>query len=220
VSKFGHIYLTWRSGTGKPRQAVGVISSGATSGVTFRYLDEDQLIAAKEQGFTSYHEFPDLNKTYTTGVLDVFKQRLFKSERSDYNDFLDFWNIDKKHKDDTLFLLAHTHGIVPTDNFEFLADFHLTKHTKFVTEITGLSHIKPAAEMIKAGDLLRWKKNSSKEDKFQVDVFTKDDIQLGWIKKIHSKIFYKKNAESLKLKVKAIDKNGVLKRVFVEVYSN
>ena len=218
MSKFGHIYLTWRSGIGKARQKVGVIKSNATNGVSFSYLPEAELRDAQNDGFTSYTEFPDLKKTYTTNVLEVFKQRLFKSERSDYKDFLSFWGIDEKHKDDTLYLLAHTHGIIPTDNFEFLADFHLTKDLKFVSEIAGLSYFKPKSSLVGVNDELVWEAKETSNDKFQVDVFSKDGTQLGWIKKVHSKIFHKKGANSLKVKVKALDKNGVLKRVFIQIY--
>lgn len=219
MSKFGHIYLTWRSGIGKARQIVGVIKSNATNGVSFSYLPEAELKGAQNDGFTSYTEFPDLRKTYTTNVLEVFKQRLFKSERSDYKDFLSFWGIDEKHKDDTLYLLAHTHGIIPTDNFEFLADFHLTKDLKFVSEIAGLSFFKPESSLLRVNDDLVWEAKETSNDKFQVDVFSKDGTQLGWIKKVHSKIFHKNGANSLKVKVKALDKNGVLKRVFIQIYA-
>jgi hypothetical protein len=84
-----------------------------------------------------------------------------------------------------MYLLAHTQGLVPTDNFEFLADFYLTKNLKFVSEIAGLTY-------------------SSK-------------ICLGHIKKIHSKVFYDKRADNLKITVKSIDKNGVVKRAFIEI---
>ena len=82
----------------------------------------------------------------------LFKQRLFRSERSDYKEFLDFWKISEDKKDDTLYLLAHTQGIVPTDNFEFLADFYLTKDIQFVSEITRLSYTKIPGILMNQGD--------------------------------------------------------------------
>jgi hypothetical protein len=242
VSKFGNIFLSWRKGVGFPRHIVGVIKSNASQGVTFQYFpsqklriaqkdgkltkiekvklaqEEEILNLAQKNGFNKYTEFQDLEKVYTVGVLEVFKQRLFKSERSDYKDFLAFWEIDVKYKDDTLYLLAHTHGMVPTDNFEFLADFHLTKDLKFVSEIAGLSHFKPNSSLVGINDELIWKAHKTEEDKFQVDVYTKDGTPIGWIKKVHSKIFHKQGANALKVKVKAIDKNGILKRVFVEIF--
>jgi hypothetical protein len=243
VSKFGNIFLSWRKGKGFPRHIVGVIKNNTHNEAVFHYFpseklrfskidgkltklekeklaqEVEKLRLAKEDGFDKYTEFQDLEKVYSDGVLDIFKQRLFKSERTDYKDFLAFWGINEKYKDDTMYMLAHTHGMVPTDNFEFLADFHANKETYFVSEITGLSHIQPKVNIVGIGDNLKWKKNASKKDPFQVDVFTKEGVQLGWLKKIHSKIFYKKNGDNLKIRVKALDKNGTLKRAFVEVYA-
>jgi hypothetical protein len=217
LSKFGNIFLSWRKGSGFPRRIVGVIKNNASEGVSFQYLKKDLLNLAIGDGFVSYTEFPELDKKYTSNVLEIFKQRLFRSERSDYKDFLDFWDISDKFKDDTLYLLAHTHGIAPTDNFEFLADFNIAKNFQMVSEISGLTTSKISSNTIELGEELIWKKNPSKEDKFQVDIFTKDEIFLGWVKKIHSKIFYEQRSRNLKIKVKAVDKNGVLKRVFIEI---
>ena len=45
----------------------------------------------------------------------------------------------------------------------------------------------------------------------------KDDMELGYIKKIHCRLFHKPNAENLTIEVKALDKNGIIKRLFVKV---
>lgn len=217
MSKFGNIFLSWRKGTGSIRHLVGVIKINATHGATFQYL-KDNLAAAEKEGFTSYTEFPDVNKTYSENVLDIFQQRLFKSERSDYIDFLNFWGIDKIYKDDTAYLLAHTHGMVPTDNFEFLANFKVTRDLRFVSEIAGLSHLKIEPTLLKVGDELVWRKNPTKYDSFQVNLFTKDNVHLGCVKKIHSKVFYDKRAQEIKIQVKEIERNGTLKRAFIEIY--
>ena len=79
---------------------------------------------AQEEGFTPYVDFPDTTKVYTEKVLDVFGQRLIKTERSDIQKYLDFWNISKEYQNDKFYLLAYTQGMLSTDNFEFLADFH------------------------------------------------------------------------------------------------
>jgi hypothetical protein len=45
----------------------------------------------------------------------------------------------------------------------------------------------------------------------------KDGTALGYIKKIHCRVFHQPGSEKLKLTVKAVDKNGKLKRVFIKV---
>ena len=220
MSKFHKIYLSWRKGTSHSRHLVGVIKRNKLNGITFQYLPHDKLVKAKMDGFTTYTEFPDLEKTYTENVTEIFKQRLFRSERSDYKEFLDFWGISNDKKDDTLYLLANTIGIVPTDNFEFLADYYLTKDLHFISEISRLSYTKISGTSIREGEELLWKKASSIHDKYQVDLFTKSGLLLGSVKKVHSKVFYKKRSKNLKVKIKALDKNGIIKRAFIEIRSS
>ncbi len=99
MKEIGHIYLSWREGLGKRRHIVGVLKRNATLGVRFSYI-KDGVEAAKKDGFSPYTEFPDFDKEYTENVLEVFGQRIMKSERSDISDFYDFWEIDTKYKDD------------------------------------------------------------------------------------------------------------------------
>ncbi|MDR1581803.1 MAG: hypothetical protein LBS55_00845 [Prevotellaceae bacterium] len=73
-------------------------------------------------------------------------------------------------------------------------------------------------EILVDGDLLQWECDPKNEyDKYAVKVF-KDDVFLGHVKRIHSKVFYKKGGNSLKIQVKSIDKNGKLNRVFIKIY--
>lgn len=216
MTEFGDIYLAWRKGTGLKRHLVGVIKRNKQEGIRFEYLEGEVMNEAKKDGFNSYTEFPDLAKTYDVGVLNIFKQRLFKSEREDYQQFLDFWRIDSKYKDDTLYLLAHTQGLVPTDNFEFLARFNLTKNLMFVSEIAGLSYTQVDSKCLEERDELVWKKNPTEFDSYQVDLY-KNGNKLGHVKKVHSEIFYKKRAENLSVRIKSLNKNGVVKRAFIEI---
>ena len=138
MKEIGQIYLSWRKGEGACRYIVGRLKRNATEGVRFDYLSEG-VEAAKKEGFTAYTEFPDLTKQYNGGALDIFGQRIMKSERSDINDFLRFWEISPKFKSDKLYLLARTQGLNPSDNFEFLADYNPIKGLCFLTDLAGLS---------------------------------------------------------------------------------
>jgi hypothetical protein len=218
MKEIGHIYLSWREGLGKRRHVVGVIKRSATQGVRFTYIKKGVESALKD-GFSPYTEFPEIDKTYTQNVLEVFGQRITKSERSDISDFLDFWEIDSKYKDDKYYLLAHTQGLNPTDNFEFLADYNPTKSLCFLTDLAALSTLKLPADSVKKGDILTHVLEEGNEhDKFAVQVL-KGDKEVGYIKKIHSMVFYKLKNKKLKLVVKAVEQNGVIKRVFVKVCS-
>lgn len=215
MKEVGKIYLSWRESLGGRRYIVGVLKRNATEGIRFSYLIKEVEKAIKN-GFSPYTEFPDINKEYTDNVLEVFGQRIMKSERADISDFYDFWEIDPQFQDDKYYLLAHTQGLNPTDNFEFLADYNPHKDFRFLTDLAGLSHTRLKADEVKPGDILTYKlEPSNLYDRYAVQVF-KGDKEIGYIKKIHSKVFYKQ--DGFKLIVKAVEQNGIIKRIFVKVF--
>lgn len=217
MKEIGHIYLSWREGLGKRRHVIGVLKRNATFGVRFSYIKK-AIALAKQDGFSPYTEFPDLDKKYSENVLEVFGQRIMRSQRSDISDFYDFWEIDTKFKDDKFYLLAHTQGLNPTDNFEFLADYNPNNKLRFLTDLAGLNGFKLPADTIKPGDRLTYKLESeNKFDNKAVKVYY-GDLEVGYIKKIHSRVFHKQKNKLLKLEVKAVDQNGIIKRIFVKVY--
>ncbi|MFK8061323.1 MAG: HIRAN domain-containing protein [Polaribacter sp.] len=215
MKSIGNIYLTWRKGKGERRIPIGVIKRNKTLGTRFHYLEEG-LKDAKKFGFSIYEGFPDISTTYSKNVIEIFGQRIMRSERNDIKDFYDFWLIDKNHLNDVYYMLAHTQGILPTDNYEFLAEFNSSKDLKFITEISGLSKYKINSESLKKGDTLTYKKESDNlYDKYAVKVY-KNELLLGYIKIIHNRIFHRSN-RCFKISVQHIEKNGILKRVFLRV---
>lgn len=216
MKELGYIYLSWRKSQGERRHIVGVLKRNATIGVRFSYI-KDAVIAASEDGFSPYTEFPDVDKDYQENVLEVFGQRIMKSDRSDISDFYDFWEIDPKYKDDKFYLLAHTQGLNPTDNFEFLADYNPTKELRFLTDLAGLSKLKLPANTVKPGDLLTYRLESDNPFDSKAVCVYRGDQEVGYIKKIHSRVFYKQRQSVLKLLVKAVEQNGEIKRIFAKV---
>lgn len=212
----GHIYLAWRKGPGCPRYIIGVIKRNVSEGVTFRYLDKG-LLDAKKEGFVIYPDFPDEDKVYSEHVLDMFGQRLNKSEREDICRYYNYWEIDPVKRDDKYYLLAHTQGMLPTDNFELLADYNPVKGLSFTSELCGLTHLRLQSNILDEGDSLRWERDSSNVyDKYAIKVF-KGEMFVGRIKRIHSRVFYKNHGEGLKISVKSINRNGHLNRAFVRI---
>lgn len=214
MKAIGNIHLIWRPGKGSRRISVGAIRKSALEGIRFQY-NKDGVAQAKKLGFIHYEGFPDTDKIYTENVIDIFGQRLMRSERPDLEDFYNFWNIDFNKRDDKYYMLAYTQGLLPTDSFEFLADFNPIMDLSFVTEITGLSESKIPSEIISIGDVLKYKLETENTfDKNAVKVF-KGDFYLGRIKLIHCNVFHKTNKQ-FKLEVQDVEKNGVIKRIFVK----
>tara|TARA_R110001592_G_scaffold119760_4_gene323198 strand:+ start:2983 stop:3633 length:651 start_codon:yes stop_codon:yes gene_type:complete len=215
MKSIGNIYLTWRKGKGERRIPIGIIKRNITKGTRFQYLEEG-VKKAKEFGFSIYEGFPDTSTTYSNNVIEIFGQRIMRSERNDIKDFYDFWLIDKAHLNDVYYMLAHTQGILPTDNYEFLAEFNPSKDLQFITEISGLSRTKINSDSLKKGDILTYiKEPKNAFDKYAVKVY-KDKIYLGYIKVIHNRVFHRTSKE-FKISVQHIEKNGILKRVFLRV---
>lgn len=215
MKAIGKIYLAWRKGRGSRRTIVGVIHKNVTEGVRFEYIKAGVEEALKD-GFTPYIDFPEVDKIYSENVLEIFGQRLIKTERTDSQRYLDFWDIDPKYKEDKYYLLAYTQGMLSNDNFEFLADFQPVKNLKFVSEICGLSHQNLQSGLLSVGDKLTYELDSTNaKDKFAVKV-KKGKLVAGFVKQMHSRVFYK-TKYPFQIKVKSIDQNGTVNRVFIEI---
>ncbi len=217
MKEIGNIHLCWRQAKGSNRIPIGTIKHSVTGGVRFSY-NQNEVAKARKLGFQHYEGFPDITKVYDENVLEIFGQRLIKSERSDTSAFYEFWGIDAQYKDNDFYMLAYTQGLLPTDNYEFLADFHPMPNLSFVSEITGLTEAKLEADLLKVGDKLTYKREPNNVfDNKAIGLYL-GELYLGHVKLIHSRVFYKTNT-LLKVSVHNIEKNGFLKRVFIKINS-
>src|SRR5690606_25821588 len=130
MSEFDKIYLAWRTGTSERRHLVGLLQRLPEQGYVFQYLPAVEQLS-KDPGFIPYTEFPDLKKQYTENVVEIFAQRLMRTDRTDSEQFYRFWDVDPSRLNDKFYLLGKTQGLVSTDNFEFLAEYRLDKGTRF-----------------------------------------------------------------------------------------
>ena len=136
---FDKIYLAWRKGTDPRRYIVGLITKRPDGNHTFQYLPEAKKLVFTE-GFLPYFEFQDFDKVYDRNVVAIFAQRLTKPQRPDIGVLYQFWEVDPTKAEDRFYMLGKTQGLVATDNFEFLAEFHMNSQMHFVTDLAGLSH--------------------------------------------------------------------------------
>lgn len=212
------IYLIWRRGRNERRIKVGRILCNQTEGVRFMYL-QDGVKEAVKNGFNMYPDFPDPNKIYKNNVLEVFSQRLNNTDRSDIQKYYDYWEINPKMKNDKYYVLAQTQGLLPTDNFEFLAEYYPIKNLRFTSEICGLTKMQLPHGILKEGDQLQWKLESSNHfDRYAVKLY-KNKIELGYVKAIHSKVFHDSKYKNFSVKVKSVEQNGHINRVFISIYT-
>lgn len=211
-----HIYLVWRRGRNESRIKVGLISRNQTEGVTFRYIKEEVQEAIK-YGFNMYPDFPNPNVVYKNNVLETFAQRLTNTDRADIQKYYNYWEILPSLKDNKYYVLAQTQGLLSTDNFEFLAEYYPVKDLNFTSEICGLTSRKLPSGILKIGDSLKWElDNLNPYDKNAVKLY-KDNIDLGYVKLVHSKVFHDSKYKNFSITVKSFEENGHLNRAFISI---
>lgn len=214
-SKIKLINLVWRDGKSGIIIPVATIKSNVF-GTTFAY-DKCGVEEARKLGFVCFPEFPDTEKKYSTNVLKILAQRINDRERSDIQSYYDFWEIPEKARLDAYRMLAYTQGMLPTDTFEFLAEYYGTKGVHFVSEISGLTYNQLDNDSIKVGDVLQWKREPDNEHDHYAVALYKDGVKLSYVKKIHSRVFYLKRSDRLTVTVKKIEHNGHISRAFIVI---
>ncbi|MDQ6608425.1 MAG: HIRAN domain-containing protein, partial [Bacteroidota bacterium] len=115
------------------------------------------------------------------------------------------------------YMLGHTQGLQPTDNFELLADYNLVDGLHFLTELAGLSAYQLLSGTLKEGDVLRFELDKKNVHDHEAVTVFKGEAEVGHIKRIHCRVFHKPGAENLKLSLKSVDKNGIIKKAFIKV---
>ena len=125
----------------------------------FAYL-QGALEAREKANFQPAYPFPDFYHTYTSVELfPLFANRLLRTSRPDFPDFVEWLNIPD-HKDDPIALLARSGGKRQTDNFEVFPKPERTEdgsyHIHFFTH--GLRHFPDADQRyvstLRVGDQL------------------------------------------------------------------
>ncbi len=212
---FGNIHLVWRKGKGHRRISVGIIKSNATDGAFFQYAPEG-VKEAKTQGFLGYPGLSLDKEIHADNILGVFSQRLLKPERQDVKSYYDFWQVSRDRMSDPLCLLAYTQGLLPTDNFEFLADFNPSNGQQFITELAGLSYFQVKANEVSIGDKLSFiKEPNNNVDGKAIAII--GDRKLGYIKIIHSRVFYKNYKTPPTVEVYHLEGKEQVTKLFLKV---
>ncbi len=206
------LFISWRKAPGSRRYLIARIRRSA-AGLTFTY-DSTQLVLAKEAGLEFVSGFQDIDKLKEQDVERLLALRVIKRDRPDSQQFLEFWEANGT--EDTFDLIALTQGKSPTDNLEFLGVFHPRKGMKFVTDLAGLSHLKTAAGTLHVGDQLTYQREPDNAyDRLAIGVY-KGAKKVGYVKRIHTRPFCEAK-KPLRLTVKAVEENGLVKQLFVKV---
>lgn len=210
--KAQNIYLTWRRGRGERRVAVGVVETSPS--LTFRYLPLG-VSEAEAEGFSHHPCFPDTGRVYTENIATVLAQRIISPSRPDAGEYYDFWEISREERGDVVSVLAHSSGTLPTDTFEWLAEFDTAVGLRLVTDLAGLTGHPLDTGSLRAGDTLTWEREPCNPyDPCAVRVM-KDGTPVGYVKRVHNRVFSLPGSERLTVTVKRIEHNGHINRAFL-----
>lgn len=147
----------------------------------------------------------------------MFAQRLTPAGRLSTSHIAKFWELPYDKLNDKWSVLAYTQGLLSTDNFEPLADFEPYKGLSFISDLAGLSYYQIPTDLLQNDEELQWDFDSENEYDPNAVLVCKSGQKIGYIKKIHCNVFHKWPPEGIKLSVHAIEKNGIIKNVFVKV---
>lgn len=207
------IYISWRKKPSDRRFLVALLQRTNSGNMSFKYLEDYEK--AKKEGLTNIIGFgKDAEKLTSNELAIIISLRLVSKDKEDKEEFLEFWEAEKVNDD--FLLLALTQGKSPSDNFEFLADYTRLNQKKinFVTDISGLSHLKIDASFVKEGDTLTYKLEKDNEIDSNAIAVYKEEVKLGYIKRAHNILFTKNT--TLKLTVKTVYSNGIIKQIFIK----
>lgn len=211
-----NIYLSWRAGNGERRILVGLLKRDK-QGYSFAY-NNDSVCLAKDSGFNGYPEFPDFKARYIgESIINIFAQRIIPISRPDRERVLQFWRANNPSYD-YFDILGFTQGKLPTDNFEFLADFPFIKNLTFVTDLAGVKFRDLKKEDLETISPLHFEFEPENEyDQNSVAIF-KGKAKLGYIKKVHQNFFHKAEINK-NIIMQIVDKNvnGKVNQIFLEV---
>lgn len=226
----------WRRGKGFKRHIIGTLKSGVSSGsgsgsgvdgpATFEYNENNIKEAFKEgiekypnfNGVALYPGFGLFQKYIGDGVIEAFAKRLISRDRKDRNEYLRFWDINEEVDDFNM--LALTQAKSPTDEFEFLGVYDYKKGDSFITDLAGVSYGDVSdPDLLKKGDILDYEFETDNQYDKNAVVVRFNGIKIGYVKVVHNMIFNRsrKKDKKLKLSVWDIDRNGVLKNVFIKI---
>ena len=109
------LFVLWQASKTENYYTIGELWETANSKYAFGYR-LDNLIAAKEAGFSLLFEFPEENSISNPRISDylfaTFLQRIPPTKRPDYGEMMTKWGVEEWERDNPLAILAKSRGIL------------------------------------------------------------------------------------------------------------
>ncbi|MFH1714789.1 MAG: HIRAN domain-containing protein [Elusimicrobiota bacterium] len=188
-----HLFLVWKDPKGRSLRVIAKLERD-NGGARLTYLvDTDDFKLAQKNGFMCYPAFPDINRTYTINVLEVFSKRIPPRQREDYNEFLAEIRLPANAGVSDFALLGYSEVRLPSDGYAIINPFdEVDSDCEFLSEIAGLRYYDKAINLLKNQQIKKgvsvaiMPDDDNQYDNNAVKVLFKDQT-IGYVNRIQAK---------------------------------
>jgi len=194
IVKYKSLLLIWRDTETSKYFHVGTLTYNGKDYIfeyTYKSNGTRKIKDAIEHGYRLLPVFQDLSKTYkSTKLFSTFYRRIPSSSRVDYKKILSDLNLSNDA--DQMDILRKTRGMITGDPYFFMEPLKLDENTGQLTAgfyISGMRYSKLPSDwnkLTKKGDKLIAIHNPVSYDLNAVELWTEDDLFLGYVPAIYS----------------------------------
>jgi hypothetical protein len=227
--KPNYLSLVWKNNDTRELLIIGRITREANGARLDYLINTDDFRKAQKNGFTCFPAFPDINKSYTINVLEVFSRRIPPRNRGDYDEFLQGIGLPISVKDTILDfdLLGYSEVRLPCDGFAIINSYdEIDSNCDFLTEVAGFRYQPEALNLLNNNKITKGLKVDIQiEDGNEYDINAVKVVfegeKIGYINRAQNKAFRRwiQNKRNISAQIEKI--NGTQDRpsviLFVEI---
>ena len=156
--------------------------------VSFRYLEEDRLNAAKDQGFKGYPGLPFGTENGDSTSMDVLIRRLPPKQRDDFGEILERFGLPADGAYSDLSLLAYTGARMTSDSFSVCETFDgFEPPFTYLFDVAGYRHNHRESGEVENGDPVRFvRERNNPVDANAVRIDRADGSKVGYVNRLQA----------------------------------
>lgn len=158
------------------------------NGVSFRYLDEVALSAAREAGFSSYPGLPIGSDKLSQIALTVLMRRLPPPNRPDFGDLLERFGLPADRIYSELSLLAYTGARLTSDSFSICETFDgFEPPFTYVFDVAGNRHYQQHYHDLEVGEPVSFEREPANQwDPEAIRLARGDGVTIGYVNRLQT----------------------------------
>ena len=183
--------LAWQRplGSGERRDRHAVAELVQTSGrLSFRYLDNERLEPARQDGFTFYPGLPFGSSQVDRIAEEVLMHRLPPRNRRDFGELLERFGLPPNQNYPALTLLAYTGARLTGDSFSVSETFDgFDPPFTYVFDVAGSRHYQALYSQLSLGESLHFEREPcNQHDPNAVRIARTDGTTVGYVNRLQA----------------------------------